>query len=170
MEAVLRYILDWPSLNYFLNQHAWGWPMLEVTHFIGLALLFGIVGMFDLRVLGVAKGLPAEPFRRLLPWGVFGFALAVTSGLGFTLGLGANLFGVNAYDVLVTNLYLQLKLILIVLAGINMAMFYWSGVGREVDELGPGDAAPGRAKAMAAASLVLWTGVLYFGRLVPWGL
>jgi hypothetical protein len=170
MEAFLRYILDWPSLNSFLNQHPWGWPLLEVSHFVGLALLFGIVGMFDLRVLGVAKGLPLEPFRRLLPWGLFGFALAVVSGLGFTLGLGANLFGVNAYDVLRTNTYLQLKLLLIGLAGANMTAFYVSGVGRQVDQLGPGDEAPGSAKAFAAASIALWTGVMYFGRLIPWGL
>jgi hypothetical protein len=170
MEAALRYILDWPSLNSFLNQNPWGWPLLEVAHFVGLALLFGIVGMFDLRVLGVAKGLPLEPFRRLLPWALFGFLLSVTSGLGFTLGLGANLFGVNAYDVLVTNTYLQLKLILIALAGVNALLFYVTGVGREVDALGPGDDASTRAKAMAAASLVLWTGVMYFGRLIPWGL
>lgn len=170
MEAALRYILDWPSLNNFLNQHPWGWPLLEVSHFVGLALLFGIVGMFDLRVLGVAKGLPLAPFRRLLPWSVFGFVLAVVSGLGFTLGLGANLFGVNAYDVLVTNLYLQLKLVLIALAGINMVVFYMSGVGRDVDMVAAGDDAPGSAKVMAVASLTLWTGVLYFGRLVPWGL
>ncbi|MBI3047609.1 MAG: hypothetical protein HYY76_04795 [Acidobacteria bacterium] len=170
MEAVLRYIFDWPSLNAFLNQNPWGWPLLETTHFVGLALLFGIIMMFDLRMLGVAKELPLRPFRRLLPWAIFGFALAVVSGLGFTLGLGANLFGVNAYDVLVTNLYLQLKLILIILAGLNILFFYVTGVGRQVDDVGPGEDVPGAAKAMAAASLVLWTGVVYFGRLVPWGL
>jgi len=170
MEAVLRYILDWPSLNSFLNQNPWGWPLLEVTHFVGLALLFGVVGMFDLRVLGVAKSLPLEPFRRLLPWGVFGFLLAFCSGLGFTLGLGANLFGVNAYDVIVTNLYLQLKLVAMALAGLNALLFYVTGVGRQVDAVGAGEEAPGGAKAMAVASITLWTGVLYFGRLVPWGL
>lgn len=170
MEGVLRYILDWPSLNSFLNQNPWGWPLLEVSHFVGLALLVGIVFMFDLRVLGVAKSLPLEPFRRLLPWALFGFALSVTSGLGFTLGIGANLFGVNAYDVLVTNTFLQLKLILLALAGINALLFYVTGVGRQVDTLEGGDDAPGAAKAMAAASLVLWTGIMYFGRLIPWGL
>ncbi len=170
MEAVLRYILDWPSLNSFLNQNPWGWPLLEVTHFVGLALLFGIIMMFDLRMLGVAKELPLAPFRRLLPWSIFGFTLSIVSGLGFTLGLGANLFGVNAYDVLMTNLYLQVKIVLIVFAGLNILFFYKSGVGRQVDDVGPGEDVPGGAKAMAAASLVLWTGVLYFGRLSPWGL
>ena len=36
----------------------WAWPLCETFHFIGLCLLIGIVGMFDLRVLGVAKELP----------------------------------------------------------------------------------------------------------------
>ena len=45
-----------------------------------LCLLIGIVGMFDLRILGIAKGLPLASLKRLLPWGVFGFVLCLVTG------------------------------------------------------------------------------------------
>ncbi len=38
------------------------WPTLETLHYLGLCLLLGAVGLFDLRVLGLFKGLsPAAP-------------------------------------------------------------------------------------------------------------
>ena len=146
--------------------------MFETFHFIGLALLVGIVGMFDLRVLGMAKGLPLAPFGPLLRVAAFGFVLCVITGLGFVLGLGANLIGyppdvAPAYVVLMTDLWLQLKLLFIFLAGLNVLAYYLLGVAREVEALGPGDDAPLRAKVVAAVSLFLWVGVVWFGRLIP---
>jgi len=43
-------------------------------------------------------------------------------------------------------------------------------MARTVDELGPADDAPRLAKLLGATSLVLWLGVVYFGRLIPWDL
>ena len=45
----------------FMNSK-WGWPTAESIHFIGLNFLIASVGMFDLRMLGVARGqrLPAS--------------------------------------------------------------------------------------------------------------
>ncbi|MBI2829199.1 MAG: hypothetical protein HYX77_08025 [Acidobacteria bacterium] len=172
MESVLRYLLTSPVITQFLLGDAgiWAWPTCETFHFIGVCLLVGIVGIFDLRVLGMAKGLPLASLKRLLPWGVFGFVLAAITGLVFVEGVGANLFGDNAYDVLMRDVYLQLKLIFIGLAGINLLAFYLTGTSRAVDALGPGDDAPGLAKAIAGTSLFLWIGVVIFGRLIPRGL
>ena len=44
----------------------WIWPACETLHFVGMALLIGIVGLIDLRMLGLAKGLPLRPLQRLL--------------------------------------------------------------------------------------------------------
>lgn len=170
MELFLRYWLEWPSVKYFLGEYAWAWPLCETLHFIGIVLLVGIVGMFDLRVLGMAKGLPLASLQRLLPWGVFGFVLCVMTGLMFVLGIGANLYGVNAFDVLMTDQWLQLKLIFMFLAGANALAFYLTGAARAVNVLGPGDDAPRLAKVIAGTSLFLWLGVVYWGRLIPWDL
>ena len=70
MESVLGYWLRWPSSEYFLSHYAWAWPLCEVVHFFGIVLLVGIVGVFDLRVLGVLKGLPLAPLQRPIPWAI----------------------------------------------------------------------------------------------------
>ena len=168
MEQFLSYWLEWPSIAAFLKAYAWAWPLMEVTHFVGLCLLLGIVGMFDLRLLGFAKGLPVKALSRLLPWGIFGFILCVVSGLAFTLGIKANI-AVNPYRVIASDVYLQWKLVFIALAGVNLGMFYVTGAARESDLVGPGQDAPMRARIIAGTSLFLWVGVMYFGRLIPWG-
>jgi len=53
----------------------WIWPLCETLHFMGLALLVGIVGAFDLRMLGMAKELPLGPLQRLMPWAILGFTI-----------------------------------------------------------------------------------------------
>lgn len=169
METVLAYLLRWPSLERLIASHSWIWPLCEVAHFVGLSLLVGIVGMFDLRLLGVAKDLPVAPLRRLLPWAVLGFVLCLASGAVFVGGLWANAH-MYADDVLRRNVWLQLKLLFIALAGLNLVAFYATRVSRLVDTLGPGDEAPVIAKVMAGTSLGLWVGVMYFGRMIPWGL
>ena len=65
-----------------------------------LCLLVGVVAMFDMRMLGLAPRAPINQLKRLLPWGVFGFVLCATTGTLFVLGIGANLYGANAYDVI----------------------------------------------------------------------
>jgi len=152
----------------FLRSYAWAWPLCEFIHFIGLSLLVGIVAMFDLRLLGMAKHLPIAPLRRLLPWGVFGFVLCVGSGAAFVTGIEANV-SIHPYVILVNDIWLQLKLLFIFLAGLNLLAFYLTGVSRAVDALGPGEDAPPLAKLIAGTSLFLWVGVMYFGRLIPWG-
>lgn len=169
MSGFVAYWLRWPSVEVFLTDHTWAWPLCETFHFIGLILLFGAVGTYDLRLLGVAKGLRPSILAKLIPWGVFGFALCVVTGLIFVTGIVANI-GTHPYEVLMTNTPLQLKLICIALAGINLGAFYVTGMARAVDRLGPDDSAPPLARVMGATSLALWLGVVYFGRLIPWEL
>lgn len=153
----------------FIAAYRWVWPLSEILHFIGLTLLVGIVTIFDLRLLGVAKRMPVAPLRQLLPWAVFGFGLCVFTGLLFVTGLWANV-KTHPVEALVYDHFLQIKLIFIGLAGINLLALYQSGMSRVIDGLGPGDDAPPLAKFIAAASLFLWVGVVYWGRLIPWGL
>lgn len=55
----------------------------------------------------------------------------------------------------------------IVLAGLNVGLFYVTGMARTVEALGPGEDIPPGAKLIAASSLFLWLGVLYLGRMLP---
>jgi len=169
MEAVLRYWLRWPSVEIFLTNHTWAWPLCEILHFVGLILLFAAVGSFDLRLLGIGRGLSFRLLDRLVPWGIFGFLLCVVTGLVFVTGIVANV-GTHPYVVLKENVWLQLKLLCIALAGLNLLAFHVTGMARVVNTLEPSEDAPRLAKLIGGASLALWIGVVYFGRLIPWAL
>jgi len=41
------------------------------------------VGVFDLRLLGMAKGLQVGPLQRLMPWGIGGFVINFITGAMF---------------------------------------------------------------------------------------
>jgi hypothetical protein len=166
MEIFLRHWIEWPGVAAFIEAHSWVWPLSETFHFFGIILLIGGVGIFDLRILGLAKGLPPAALKRLLPWGVFGFVLCVVTGTIFVTGMRANV-PASPYDVIRTNVWLQLKLLFIALAGLNLLAFYATGMSRAVDNLRPDADAPALARVIAGASLFLWLGVIYFGRLIP---
>jgi hypothetical protein len=169
MEALLRDLLVSPNIEYAVTHIPWLWPVSEIVHFAGICLLVGVVGFFDLRLLGAARGLPVAPLKRLLPWGVVGFILCLTSGLVFVLGLRGNI-PVHPYDVLMYDPYFQLKVLFIVLAGVNLLAFYVTGTSRAVDSVGAGEDAPPLAKVIAGISLGLWVSIILLGRWIPQGL
>ncbi len=144
------------SLSSFITGSNWAWSTFETLHFVGLALLVGAVGILDLRMLGVAKNMPVGPLHRLIPWGILGFALCLISGVLFITA--------EPFQFLARGIF-QIKMLFILLAGINVLVFYF-GMFREVEALGPGDNASIAAKSVAAISLFLWFGVIYWGRLM----
>ena len=147
------------SFAFWLVDHFhWMWPFCETLHFIGMALLIGIVGMLDLRMLGVAKGLPVAPLQRLIPWAVAGFVINLVTGFIFVSAAPGNY---------ATSIAFRLKVLFIIGAGGNVLIFYVTGLARRVDALGPDEDAPAQAKAVAAISLFLWIGVMFWGRMLP---
>lgn len=154
-------ILDIGWLAEFVNDYDWVWPICEMLHFIGMSLLIGSVGILDLRILGLAKGVPIASLERLIPVGLVGFALNVTTGLVFVTGNIAG--GPMAY---LGNLAFQIKILLILIAAVNLSLYYFMGIARAASELpASGDAAPA-AKVVAVVSLLAWFGVIYFGRMI----
>ena len=141
---------------YDLMNSAWGWPIAEIVHFTGLCLLIGTVGMFDLRMMGLITGLSLSALHKLVPFGVLGFGLSVTSGF---------LFVVSAPDQYLYNPAWQTKMALLGLAGLNMGLFYLT-TSRRLQGLGPDDQPPLAARLFAGASLTLWLGVIAAGRVI----
>jgi hypothetical protein len=135
----------------------WWWAFMMDLHFIGLALLIGTVGILDLRMLGFAKQIPIAPLHRLVPWAMAGFAINLVTGvLAFT--------GMDQYYTY--NWAFWLKMLAIMLLGLNVAAFYLTGAFKSVEGLGPGDDAPPLAKIIAASSLLLWFTVITLGRYI----
>lgn len=160
MEALSEWLIS-PLAGAFIRSNGFVWPIAEMFHYLGMAMLMGTVGFLDLRVLGIGKGISMRALSKFVPIGVAGFAINIVTGLLFVTG---NPLG-KPIDYL-TNLAFQLKMLLILLAGLNLLLFYVTGVARRVDDL-PDDAdAPAVAKIMAGLSLVFWVGVIYFGRMI----
>ena len=134
----------------------WGWPVCETVHFLGLSLLVGTIGLFDLRLLGMAKRVPIVALHRLIPWGVLGYAINVVSGA---------LFLMTEPREYIYNPAFHFKMLFMALAGSNVLAFYLTTF-RKVKVLGSGDDAPRGAKVIAIVSLTLWIGVLVCGRLL----
>lgn len=65
------------------------------------------------------------------------------------------------------NIAFLMKMLFIVLAGVYVFLFYATGLHRRVNEMAPGCEAPVGARIVGAASLVLWIGVVYWGRMLP---
>ncbi len=156
MEQALVVWLRQTMLSSLVTGNVWVWPTLETLHFFGLSLLIGTIGVFDLRLLGMAKGLPAKPMSRLIPWGIAGFLLNVVTGVLFFVGEPANY---------VNNIAFYCKMTFVGLAGVNVLVFYLT-VAKRVEALGPGEDSPWGAKLIAAASLLLWIGIMAAGRLL----
>jgi hypothetical protein len=136
----------------------WIWPASETLHFIGLCLLVGIIGLVDLRLMGRLKGLSIASLERLVPWGIAGFVLCAMTGALFYIGAPDQYYGNNVFWA---------KMAFIALAGLNVAVFYFTGMARRVDALAPDADTPIGAKIIGATSLVLWFGVIFWGRMLP---
>jgi hypothetical protein len=138
----------------------WAWPLCESLHFIGMAMLVGVAGVIDLRLLGMAKGLPLGPLQRLMPWAALGFAINLITGFVFIAGNPRQYIGPPL------SLSFAAKMLFILFAGLNVLLFYITGLKRLVDRVEAGHDAPLGAKVSAAVSLFLWIGVMYWGRML----
>jgi hypothetical protein len=146
------------ALHAFVRTYEpWLWPLCETLHYLGLSILLGTVGLFDLRVLGFARGIPYGAIHRLIPWGIAGYGVNVLTGIVFFVGHPDQYFYNNAF---------RLKVLLMAAAGLNVLAFYGSSSFRELSKLAPAAPAPLRARVIAGASLGLWVGVLICGRLL----
>jgi hypothetical protein len=145
------------SLSEAIRVQPWLWPVCEILHFISLSLLVGVVGFFDLRLLGLFQRVPLNAAWSLMPWGKAGFALSAVTGLTFFIG---------APDQYATNVAFYFKLLFLVVAGLNALSFekiYGSTVAAS-DAVG---ATPPVFKVIGAVSVLSWFLVIYWGRMLP---
>ena len=127
-------------------------PGILAAHTVGLAFIAGLSAALDLRVLGVARGVPPAAFTRFLPYMWFGLWVNIVSGLAVLL----------AYPTkALTNPVFYLKLGLIG-AGLLMLkpLLRWAR-GNSSD-------APVTTRLIAALSLAAWAAAIAAGRLLAY--
>lgn len=142
-----------------MRESLWAYPIVETVHIVGFAILVGSVVMFDLRVLGLSKGISVRALsRHLLPWSLAALLLIVPTGF--------LMFTAHASDFLANRTF-QLKMGLLMLAGIN-AVIFRTGPYMSVQEWDTGTPAPLAAKLTVAASIAIWFSIIACGRLLAY--
>jgi hypothetical protein len=141
-----------------IRDSLYAFPLLESIHVVGLALVFGTIVVLDVRLLGIASTQRAVSriMSDLLTWTWAAFAL--------TAATGALMFITNAV-VYFHNTFFRAKMILLVLAGVNMLVFELTA-RRTIDRWDTGRPAPPIARVVATLSLIIWVGVIVTGRII----
>lgn len=142
-----------------LRTSRWVYPLVNAGHILGLALLFGAILCFDLRLLGLWRDQPIKPLARiLLPVAVSGLTLSLVTGL--------LLFSVSAAKYGAMPLF-QVKLLLILVAVANALLLRraadWTLA--QVPEMAMNSA---RLRLAGGLSLLLWLAVILCGRFLAY--
>ena len=132
----------------------WIYPTLETLHYFGLALVVGGILLTDLRLLGLAASLPLKSMLGLLRFVWVGFVINVLSGTLIFIYGAANFS---------TNTAFRVKMVLLLLAGIN-ALIFTRAAARSGDLWIDSGRVPPAIKTVATASVILWIGVVTAGR------
>jgi hypothetical protein len=157
LEDVLVWFEDWP-VGQAINQSEFWFPFTESVHVASFALMVGSIFFVDLRLLGfLGKGHPVRQAARILPFTWGAFLVSTVSGV---------LMFAPAASLYFSNPAFQWKLILMVVAGINMLVFHF-GVWRTVNAWNEGGPTPTGAKLAGLISMAGWIGVVIAGRTVP---
>jgi len=141
-----------------ISQGAVAFPMLECVHVVAIATVVGTIAIVDLRLLGYRshrRGV-RQLVRDLLPYTWASFAIALLAG--------SLLFVSNATKY-AHNAQFQLKMLLILAAAVNMALFHLT-VYRRIEVWDEQSPAPVAARIAGATSLGLWLTVVFLGRWV----
>jgi len=135
----------------------WLFPIVETLHVMALSVVVGSIAMMDLRLLGIASR--SSPVSRLskeiLPWTWTAWCVAAVFG---------TLMFMSKAHTYAANPQFELKFACMGLAALNMLVFHF-GAFRHVERWDTGDT-PRSAKIAGGLSLLLWMGVVFFGRWV----
>lgn len=160
--AELLLTMENSPLGAAVRESAVLFPWLEAIHVISVTFVLGAIAVIDARLLGCLSR--DEPVSRitedLVPWVWGAFVLSLLTG-------GAMFFG--SATKYIGNVYFQAKMILLLAAGVNMAVFHkltcrdlarWDAI------LPP----PSAARLAGGVSLLLWMTVVALGRLIGFSL
>lgn len=140
-----------------IRDSTWIYPIANLTHILGLALLVGSILMLDLRVLGVGRSVSIDALSRLAtPFSILGICLSLSSG--------SVLFSADA-AALAANPIFRLKMALLV-AGLANALLFRLLWQRRIS--GWMEGAPVPAKLQAGLSGIGWLAVASCGRLIAY--
>jgi hypothetical protein len=152
--------LEQSGVGTSVRDSLWLFPIIETVHIFGIILLVGGTSILDLRLMGLTfREEPVSKLaRRFLPWAWAGFIIQVITGV-----LLFSSEATKMYD----NLGFQIKMLLIVVAGLNAFVFHalaYQSVGKWEND----PVAPFSARAAGLISILLWFGIVAAGRWIAY--
>jgi hypothetical protein len=141
--------LEQSGLGATARGSAWLYPLANLAHVLGAALLVGAIATFDVQLLRGAPH-PRATYRAAMPVSAIGLALQIVSGVVLLAADATPVMG---------NVAFQFKMAMFALGLINVAAFYWRYGGAL-----KADAPLDRGVEFAAVSLASWVLVLLAGR------
>jgi hypothetical protein len=136
----------------------WLFPALEIAHVAAIALVLGSIARVDLRLVGLAsRNRPiTEISHEMLPWTWAGFAVATVFGVLLFVGQPLRYAEVAFFDA---------KIILILLAGLNMLVFEYL-TRRSIGRWDRAPTPPLRVRLAGGLSLAFWISIVICGRFI----
>jgi hypothetical protein len=154
--------LEGTPFSTWMRESTWAEPIVETIHVLTLAVFLGFVLLLDLRLLDLTMRhrSVSELLQQLSPGLFGGFAVMVLTGILLFSGDPVAFYG---------TLFFKLKMIMLVLAGVNLLVFN-ATLGRRVTEWDGQIHTPWGAKAAGMVSLVLWVAIVACGRGIAYAL
>jgi hypothetical protein len=148
--------LNQTSVSVGIRESIYLFPFIEGTHLLGCGVSAGTIAISDLRLLGwnMQKHPASRVMGALLPFTIVGFIIMmVTGGLLFWAE------PIKAWG----SLWFKLKLVFMVLAGLNALIFHTT-IYRHMDQWDLDLDPPLGAKLAGVLSIALWALVIWSGR------
>jgi hypothetical protein len=143
-----------------LHESRYLYLIVLTVHVMTLCVFVGMAVLLNLRLVGFTlRRVPvSEVMGRLLPWTVAGFSVMIISGLLLFYAAPLDKYG---------NLFFRAKMGLLVLAGVNVWVFYKTVYRSIVDwDLDP--VPPRPARVAGGVGLALWAAIITAGRMIPY--
>jgi hypothetical protein len=139
-----------------VRESTWLFPTIESLHVLSITLVVGTIMIVDFRLINiVGRRRPVSALmRETLPWTWGAFVSAVITG--------SLLFSSSAMKY-AHNWQFEAKMVMLLLAGINMAVFHL-GSYRSVALWDRDAMTPTGARVAGALSLAIWVTVVSLGR------
>ncbi|HTX24470.1 MAG TPA: DUF6644 family protein [Steroidobacteraceae bacterium] len=159
--SVLAWLHDTP-FSTVMRESIWAEPIVETIHVLTLAVFLGFVLLLDLRLLDLTmrQRRVSDLFHELNPGLFGGFAVMVVTGLLLFSGDPVAFY---------STLFFKLKMLMLVLAGLNVLVFN-ATLGRRLPQWDGRARTPWGAKAAGVVSLVLWIAIVAAGRGIAYAL
>jgi Na+-transporting methylmalonyl-CoA/oxaloacetate decarboxylase beta subunit len=148
------------SMGTTIRQSLWLFPVIETIHIFGIIFLVGSTSILDLRLMGLTfkQDTVSTLAERFLPWTWAGFVIQVVTGVLLFSSEATKMFDNRAF---------QVKMLLIVLAGVNAFVFHtlaYKSVGKWEND----PVAPFAARFAGTFSILLWFAIVAAGRWIAY--